>query len=601
MADKLQQKFALVQQMKREKELREAKAKEHKPIDIFAIAGVNLAGPVHHAISRQDLSSPRPPLPRRQSTSTSVGGTTLKRPHSERSVSTSSDNVSPEVAKAISTDSSIPPASLLSSSDLEGESPAGKKLKRSSMARGTSTTGQRRPSTQGPGLGQNTGLQSPTHSTSNRRLSTSMPSAPLLKNPPASSLALSPSHEAVSPTNATATPPTPIPSPRGAKEDTASTQSSAHHPHQHHPPRAEVHHNSQSLECPEGTPVGACARTHTQPRRLSLDENSDDERPYIPPHPSARMAPDARSPPPRRYSRQESYGGSSQHSYVSRSRSPSRSPRGTSRPRSLSRSDTSHPYSPHSDDYSRSRSQVLGSNQPGHDNQHRYSRRPTENGYDRDMFRRDSAMTPASLDPTDPFGVANRCVYVGQLPATTTLDSLQKAFEVFGTIKDINFVEGVEYGFVTFKEPEAAQRAVNKASLSNVEVDTKELNPKDSSPSVEETKGVLVDGVAVEVKKAKLPGSSLESSSGDGAYLNSPPYHPRNSSSPSDFPPCVPIMKSRSVHQLPSKPRAVVPLPPKPTGAAAFPPALPSTLSADAAQTATLPGRARQILSYDDL
>jgi len=233
-----------------------------------------------------------------------------------------------------------------------------------------------------------------------------------------------------------------------------------------------------------------------------------------------------------------------------------------------------------------------------------------ENGYDRDMFRRDSALTPVTSDPTDPFGVADRCVYVGQLPSSATLDSLQKAFEVFGSIKDVNFVEGVEYGFVTFKEPEAAQRALDKASVSDkrvkvangsvIDVNNKESVPKDSSLAAEEPVGVLVDGVAVEVKRAKLPGSSLESCSGDGAYLNSPPYHPRSSSSPSDFPACAPIMKSRSVHQLPTKPRAVVPLPPKPTGAAAFPPALPSSLSTEVAKTAT-PGRARQILSYDDL
>jgi len=123
-------------------------------------------------VSRQDSSNPRPPLPRRQSTSTSVAGSALKRPHPERNLSTSSDRSVPEATKAISADSNNPPASVLSSNDQDGESQAGKKLKRSSMARGASTTSlstQRRPSAQG---GQNTGLQSPTHSSSNRRSST---------------------------------------------------------------------------------------------------------------------------------------------------------------------------------------------------------------------------------------------------------------------------------------------------------------------------------------------------------------------------------------------------------------------------------------------
>ncbi|KAG0307262.1 hypothetical protein BGZ98_000711 [Dissophora globulifera] len=44
MDGKLQEKFALVQQMKREKELKEARARESQPFDIFAIAGVTLPG-----------------------------------------------------------------------------------------------------------------------------------------------------------------------------------------------------------------------------------------------------------------------------------------------------------------------------------------------------------------------------------------------------------------------------------------------------------------------------------------------------------------------------------------------------------------------------
>ncbi|KAK5797076.1 hypothetical protein F5H01DRAFT_359121, partial [Linnemannia elongata] len=46
MDNKLQQKFALVQQMKKEKELKEAsRVKDHRSVDIFALAGVNLPKP----------------------------------------------------------------------------------------------------------------------------------------------------------------------------------------------------------------------------------------------------------------------------------------------------------------------------------------------------------------------------------------------------------------------------------------------------------------------------------------------------------------------------------------------------------------------------
>ncbi|KAF9901854.1 hypothetical protein EC991_005612 [Linnemannia zychae] len=54
MDNKLQQKFALVQQMKKEKERKEAsRGKDHRSVDIFALAGVNLpaTGLAH---SRQD-------------------------------------------------------------------------------------------------------------------------------------------------------------------------------------------------------------------------------------------------------------------------------------------------------------------------------------------------------------------------------------------------------------------------------------------------------------------------------------------------------------------------------------------------------------------
>ncbi|KAF9568600.1 hypothetical protein EC968_002902 [Mortierella alpina] len=84
MAEKLQEKFALVQQMKREKELKEARAKESQPFDIFSIAGVNLpssgnSGGLNMTIRHDSQGSGAP----------SVGS--VKRPRKERTHSSSSD------------------------------------------------------------------------------------------------------------------------------------------------------------------------------------------------------------------------------------------------------------------------------------------------------------------------------------------------------------------------------------------------------------------------------------------------------------------------------------------------------------------------------
>ncbi|KAF9987371.1 hypothetical protein BGZ75_000681 [Mortierella antarctica] len=114
MAEKLQEKFALVQQMKREKELKEARAKESQPFDIFSIAGVNLpssgnSGGLNMTIRHDSQGSGAP----------SVGS--VKRPRKERTQSSSSD-----MGQAVpSTGATV----------VEEESTGQKtKLKRSSMA-----------------------------------------------------------------------------------------------------------------------------------------------------------------------------------------------------------------------------------------------------------------------------------------------------------------------------------------------------------------------------------------------------------------------------------------------------------------------------------
>ncbi|KAF9415165.1 hypothetical protein BGZ94_000166 [Podila epigama] len=60
MATTLQEKFALLQQMKKEKELKEAKAKETKRFDIFSIAGVTLPSPSNTLRTGQGPKTSKP-------------------------------------------------------------------------------------------------------------------------------------------------------------------------------------------------------------------------------------------------------------------------------------------------------------------------------------------------------------------------------------------------------------------------------------------------------------------------------------------------------------------------------------------------------------
>jgi len=57
-------------------------------------------------------------------------------------------------------------------------------------------------------------------------------------------------------------------------------------------------------------------------------------------------------------------------------------------------------------------------------------------------------------------------VYVGGLPYDSTEDSIQRAFEIYGTIIAVKIVNDREfggkcYGFVTFTNPRAAVNAIN--------------------------------------------------------------------------------------------------------------------------------------------
>ncbi|KAF9940898.1 hypothetical protein BGZ65_005806 [Modicella reniformis] len=104
---KLQEKFALLQQMKRDKERKEAKARESRPIDIFAIAGVTLSSPTgglnmticHDGspVSGAMISSvKRPPVRNDTQGSPSLDGAENTNPASDPSSESGSMQQSPE-------------------------------------------------------------------------------------------------------------------------------------------------------------------------------------------------------------------------------------------------------------------------------------------------------------------------------------------------------------------------------------------------------------------------------------------------------------------------------------------------------------------------
>ncbi|KAG0308700.1 RNA-binding protein 39 [Dissophora globulifera] len=537
MDGKLQEKFALVQQMKREKERKEAKAKESQAFDIFALAGVNL--PTGSGGPRGDMAG--------------------RRPRAERS---NSSNQAPLSAGFGQTPSQ---PTIVTSPRGADENGSGKKLKRSSMAVRNATHA----------VGQEDGrydtqLRATSLVSSGGQTRGRQPSIGSV-----TSSASTPSHSMVE-SPITATPPTPIPSPRtevsAKQEGSVSGDLSQQRPMQR---VRDMTHNIHS-------------------RQGSMDENEE-------------MILDM-------------YGRS-----IPRSRHQS------SDESSEVGSDNRHGSSTGDDDY--------------------YRRSEGDRAYERDRrsdyrdYRQDVPATPSS--EADPFLAASRYldtafyptkIYVGNLPESASLTSLRTAFGPFGDIDDLNLVEGKDFGFVTYREPEAARKAL------------------------EQMNGTKIDGVEIRVNRAKIPernrhgfagvawmdedgelakieeeqhkqaaaaaktilgpgpntGSNFGVGSGARAFLSplaSPPYtsgsavgagaygtrgasfSASTSSTASSMGTLSDMTSSdktpRPIHQLPPRPRSPK-LPPKPT--TLFPP-----VGADPRAAIAARGGGRQILKYDDL
>ncbi|KAG0247821.1 hypothetical protein BG011_000838 [Mortierella polycephala] len=505
MGDKLQEKFALLQQMKREKELKEAKAKELQPFDIFSIAGVNLpnvgSGGLNMTIRHNGQSA--------AAAGPTIGS--VKRPRKNRTLSSSSD-----------------------------------------LGEGSGRQGPLS-STAAPDLAPQADLResdiSPTDLTfesgHSRKPSEISVVADSIGGDKTDSLS-------------TATPPTPIPSP---KNDISSRRNSG----SLSPTKLlvkDMTHNVQSrsgsVDENEEMVIDMFGRSVPRSRHHSSDEGSDSE------NESARQ-------------------------YYRRSRSRSVSPY----------------YS--RDNAGRRRGRGRRGGREGRD---RYSgdEMPSAPAEDIDPYQAASRYLDTAFYPTK--------IYVGNLPSSISLTSLRTLFAPFGDIEDMNLVEGKDFGFVTYVEPASAQQALAKMNGSMLDGICIRVNrakiPERNRRGFAGVAWMDEDGELARVEEqqhqqaAAIAGSFLatgpsnassSSSNGHrssgGGMATSDTYAESLASSPCAVSPTA--TPARSTHQLPAKPRSPK-LPPKPTGAAAFPPA-----GLDPRAVMTGRGGGRQILRYDDL
>jgi len=81
--------------------------------------------------------------------------------------------------------------------------------------------------------------------------------------------------------------------------------------------------------------------------------------------------------------------------------------------------------------------------------------------------------------------LANKSLYVGNLPYRTTEDELREMFEPFGPIEDIRVIENKGFGFVDIPEEnvEAAIEATNGKELGGRTLTVNEARPRTDRPS----------------------------------------------------------------------------------------------------------------------
>ncbi|KAG0084240.1 hypothetical protein BGZ92_010077 [Podila epicladia] len=575
MEDKLQEKFALVQQMKREKELKEQRAKESQPFDIFSLAGVNLpssgtAGGLNMTIRHDSQSAVAP----------TIGS--VKRPRKDRSAP-SNDDIPKET-----------PLSGVPQRTEETSTGSKSKLKRSSMAVRSENqddsgfdhidadpTAMQGVEGQDRQMSTGSVIRSPEHSKSN--------------------------------SSSSATPPTPIPSPKNETgQRRGSDGGSPSKPELARDMTHNVQSRSGSVDDDEEMVIDMFGRSVPRSRHHSSDEGSDSEAEGAHPRRRRRIRHEEDELDryrPSYHGRTGRYRSRSRSRSRSHSRSPSRRHRGRSRSRSVS------PYYPHS----------RGSD----------DRRRRRRGGDRERDHSGDEMPPRTpAEEVDPYQAASRYldtafyptkIYVGNLPSSISLTSLRTLFAPFGDIEDMNLVEGKDFGFVTYVEPAGAQQALakmNGAMLDGtyIRVNRAKIPERNrrgfAGVAWMDEDGELARQEEEQHQQAAAIAGSFMSSSGptDGQRSSSNDSKgsrrtgediaalERSLNSSRDVSPSLSTTSTVSsnqprgpVHQLPPRPRSPK-LPPKPTGAASFPP-----MGVDPRAAMGGRGGGRQILRYDDL
>ncbi|KAI8349358.1 hypothetical protein B0O80DRAFT_489599 [Mortierella sp. GBAus27b] len=551
MEGKLQEKFALLQQMKRDKELKEAKIKDNQPIDIFALAGVNLpstSSGLGAIRTEQHGTGKRPQVDRSNSASQNQGsapGNVSRRPSQPSTVVTSGGE-SERIDDAVT------------SPKVE------RKLKRSSMA----ARGGAQP--QGKEDSRRGSQDYATSSGRGRQLSV----CSVTSSDSTSTHALVESPVSVAPL----TPISPPGSESTVKNDSQEEQQSVQRVRDM---TRNVHSRTGSMDENEEMILDVYGRSVPRSRRQSSDDGSDYGQARK--RRRSEYGDDIYSRPSQR---PDSY-----EPHRSRSRSRSCSPKGRGNRRSLSRSrsrSTSpyHSYSRNGDRY--------GGQEGGHDNE-RHQR-------------------PNHRTETDPYVVASRYldiafyptkVYVGNLPDSVSLTSLRTAFKPFGDIEDMNLVEGKDFGFVTYKEPSAARSALEKMNGASLDGATIRVNrakiPERNRHGFAGVAWTDEDGDLARIEEeqhkqaAAVAGTvqSRESGPGVDPSVSGPSSSVDTNVSYGTRPSSDSGSTARPVHALPQRPRSPK-LPPKPS--MSYPPVGTDPRAAIAARSG-----GRQILTYDDL
>ncbi|KAG0381067.1 hypothetical protein BGX24_012201 [Mortierella sp. AD032] len=580
MDDKLQEKFALVQQMRREKELKEAKAKESQPFDIFSIAGVTLptsgsSGGLNMTIRHDSQSA--------SGTGASIGS--VKRPRKERTTSTNSTNDESSQAPAGGEDSSSVQKPKLKRSSMAARNDPQDAAARSDVAELDTDTTMESGSQQQP---------STTTSESTGQENTQSPDS--------------------------ATPPTPLPSPPNDASSRRNSGSSSPTKLLAKDMTHNVQSRSGSIDENEEMVIDMFGRSVPRSRHHSSDEGSESESDMA--HPRRRRRTRMEDEELDRY--RPSYQRSGRYGSRSRSRSRSRSySPGGRRHHRRSRSRSVSPYYPHARDNDRRRrgGGRRGGDREGRD-RHSGDEAPRNPAEEVDPYQAASRYLDTAFYPTK--------IYVGNLPSSISLTSLRTLFAPFGDIEDMNLVEGKDFGFVTYVEPAGAQQAlakmngamldgtyirVNRAKIPernrrgfagvawmDEDGELARLEEEQHQQAAAIAGGLLATGSSSFSPSHSRSESSSSShqhredrhraSSNGGMASSERSGHPRGSSNSSRAVSPAPV---RPAHQLPIKPRSPK-LPPKPTGAASFPP-----VGVDPRAAMVGRGGGRQILRYDDL